>query len=44
MVLKLAFSFCMKVVLCMCFVLKCFLGSVIRRAIICIVIFVIIPD
>jgi len=45
MVMKLAFSLCMKVVLCMCFVLKCCLGSVIRRAIIFIVIFVIsIPD
>ena len=45
MVLKLAFSFCMKVVLCMYFVLKCYLSFVIRRAIIFIVIFVIsIPD
>jgi len=44
-VLKLPFSFCMRVVLCMCFLLKCCLGSIIRRAVIFIVIFVMsIPD
>jgi hypothetical protein len=41
MVLKLPFSFCMKVVLCLCFVLKFCLSSVIRCAIIFIVIFVV---
>jgi hypothetical protein len=47
MVLKHPFFFllCMKVVLCMCFVLKCCIGSVIRHAMIFIVMFVIsIPD
>jgi len=45
MVLKLSFSFCVKVVLSMCFVLKYCLGSVIRCAVIFIVTFVMsMPD